>query len=235
MALAVAVRDVSVIGLDEDMTRLVFLSGAGLPEWIWDEVRQVLPVESMVVAYPKGSASLRAYAESALRQSPQRFTLVAHSVGGVVGSEICALAPERVEGFVGVSACLPPAARSFVRAMPLPQRAVLGVVLRLMGTRPPDKQIREGLCAGVSNDVADRVVADFAPESRALFTDSVSARSFPAKSAYLVTENDREFPVTLQHKFAAELGGYIERMPMAHLPMLEDPVETAERVLGALA
>lgn len=217
------------------MTRLVFLSGAGLPEWIWDEVRQLLPVESMVVAYPKGSATLRAYAESALTQSPHRFTLVAHSVGGVVGSEICALAPERVEGFVGVSACLPPAGRSFVQAMPLPQRAVLGVVLRLMGTRPPDKQIREGLCAGVSNDVADRVVADFAPESRALFTDSVSSRSFPAKSAYLVTEDDREFPAALQNEFAAELGGYIERMPMAHLPMLEDPAETAQRVLGALA
>ncbi len=217
------------------MTKLVFLSGAGLPEWIWDEVRQVLPVDSLVVAYPKGSASLRAYAESALTQSPQRFTLVAHSVGGVVGSEMCALAPDRVEGFVGVSACLPPAGRSFVQAMPLPARAILGLVLRVLGTRPPDKQIRQGLCAGVSDGVAARVIADFLPESRALFTDAVSARSFPTRSAYLVTENDREFPAALQSRFAAELGGYVETMPTAHLPMLEDSAETAKRILGALA
>lgn len=216
------------------MTQLVFLSGAGLPAWIWDEVREVLPVESLVVAYPKGSASLRAYAESALSQSPQRFTLVAHSVGGVVGSEMCALAPDRVEGFLGVSASLPPAGRSFVQAMPLPQRAILGLVLRLLGTRPPDKQIREGLCAGVSDDVAARIVADFAPESRALYTDAVSARSFPAASTYLVTKDDREFPAALQRRFAAELGGSAETLPTAHLPMLEDPAETAKRILGAL-
>ncbi len=217
------------------MTQLVFLSGAGLPEWTWDEVRQILPVDSLVVEYPKGTASLRTYAESALTQSPQRFTLVAHSAGGVVGSEMCALAPDRVEGFVGVSACLPPAGRSFVQAMPMPQRAILGLVLRLLGTRPPDKQIREGLCAGVSDDIAARVVADFAPESRALFTDAVSARSFPARSAYLVTEDDREFPAPLQSRFAAQLGGQVETMPTAHLPMLEDPAETAKRILGALA
>jgi pimeloyl-ACP methyl ester carboxylesterase len=217
------------------MTQLVLLSGAGLPEWIWGEVRRVLPFESLVVAYPKGSASLRAYAESALTQSPQRFTLIAHSVGGVVGTEMCALAPDRVEGFVGLSACLPPAGRSFVQTMPLPQRAILGFLLRLLGTRPPDKQIRQGLCAGVSDDVAARLVADFAPESRALFTDAVSARSFPARSAYFVTEHDREFPAALQRRFAAELGGNVETLPTAHLPMLEDPDETAKRILGALA
>lgn len=217
------------------MTKLVFLSGSGLPEWIWDEVRQVLPFESLVVRYPKGSASLREYAESALTQSPEHFTLVAHSVGGVVGSEMCALAPGRVENFIGVSACLPPAGRSFVQAMPLPQRAILGLLLRLLGTRPPDKQIREGLCAGVADGVAARVVADFAPESRALYTDAVSARSFPAGSAYLVTKEDREFAPALQRRFAAELGGAVETLPTAHLPMLEDPAETAKRILGALA
>lgn len=118
--------------------------------------------------------------------------------------------------------------------MPLPQRAILGVVLRLLGTRPPDRQIREGLCAGVPDDVATRVVADFAPESRALYTDAVSARSFPARSAYLVTEDDTELPPALQRRFAAELGGDVETLPTAHLPMLENPAETAKRILGVL-
>lgn len=218
-------------------TPLLLLSGAGLPAWIWDEVRAQLPTETRVVDYPRGSASLTEYAAAAAATAAgwESYGVVAHSLGGVVGSELLAQQPDRVTGFFGVSAIVPAAGRSFLGALPSPQRHVVGLAMRLMGTRPPAKSIRNGLGAGLATEQADRLVADFDPESQRVYRDPVSPRTFPETRRYLLTTRDKEFPEALQQKYAAEIGAPVDRLETAHLPMLEQPEKVAELVVSAYA
>lgn len=206
-------------------TPLLLLSGAGLPAWIWDEVRAQLSTETRVVEHPRGSASLADYAAAAAATADgwASYGVIAHSLGGVVGSELLAHEPERITGFLGIAAIVPAAGRSFLAALPSPQRHVVSLAMRVMGTRPPAKGIRNGLAAGLTAEQADRIVADFDPESQRVYRDPVSPRTFPATSGYVLTEQDKEFPVALQEQYAAEVGGPIHRIPTGHLPMLEQP------------
>lgn len=220
------------------MTPLLFLSGAGLPAWIWDDVRARLDADSRVAPRPSGEAPLSAYVDRALEaaQGWESFHVVAHSIGGVVGCGIVARAPERVAGFVGVSAIIPAADQSFVGALPFPQRLVLSLVMRVAGTRPPDKALRNGLAKGLPEDQADRIVKEFEPESQRLYRDKVGARSLPAHTSYLLTTQDSDFPVGLQEKYAARLGDpVVERVATGHLPMIERPDAAADAIGRLLA
>ncbi|MEU7631161.1 alpha/beta hydrolase [Nocardia sp. NPDC049220] len=214
-------------------TPILFLSGAGLPAWIWDAVRADLPVESVVAAYPKRvDARLDDCVSTALAQAPDGpFTIVAHSIGGVVASQIMATAPERVAGLLGVAASFPAAGTSFLAASPAPQRVVIGLVMRIAGTRPPRKAIRSVLCAGLDEGDADRIVTEFAPESQHLYRDKVSRRTFPARSGYVVTTSDRQLSAATQYRQAAELGtGFRRELSTGHLPMLQNSASLAKAV-----
>ncbi|WP_194813784.1 alpha/beta fold hydrolase [Nocardia sp. XZ_19_385] len=209
---------------------ILFLSGAGLPAWIWDEVRAGLGAESVVANYPEASdASLRDYAEAVLQQAPgSTFTLVAHSIGGVVASEIAAIAPERVHGLLGVAASIPAAGTSFLGALPFPQRHIVSLAMRVAGTRPPEKALRT-LATGLGDAETARIVSDFDPESQSLYRDRVAPRRFPARTGYVVASADPEFPAALQRKYATELGAEFRReLPTGHLPMVQDPAALAQ-------
>ncbi|WP_162605705.1 alpha/beta fold hydrolase [Jiangella aurantiaca] len=215
------------------MTPILFLSGAGLRTWIWDDVRAALEVETRVAGRPGADAGLDEYADAALRTAEgwASFRVVAHSIGGVVASALVARAPERVSGVVAVCASVPEVGSSFIGALPVPQRYVMGLVTRVLGTRPPDSAIRKGLAARLEPELASRIVADFAPESKALYRDRVPERRFPASSTYILTERDSEYPAALQERYAARLGGDVVRLATGHLPMLEDPARLTE-VIG---
>jgi pimeloyl-ACP methyl ester carboxylesterase len=213
---------------------LVLLSGAGLPAWIWDDVRDQISAESRVAEYPRGDARLTDYAAAAVDAANgwDSFGIVAHSLGGVVGSEVVAQTPDRVVGFLGVAAVIPATGGSFLGALPFPQRHVVSLIMRLSGTRPPAKSIRSALCAGIAADQADRIVAEFTPESQRVYRDRVSTRHFPVTRAYVLTERDKEFPEMLQERYAAQLGGPVHRLATAHLPMLEQPNALATVIAG---
>ncbi|MFE6862927.1 alpha/beta fold hydrolase [Nocardia sp. NPDC057668] len=222
----------------ESSTPVLFLSGAGLPAWIWDAVRAELPVSSVVAEHPRGGrASLREYAEAALAQAPEgSFVLVAHSAGGAVAGEIVAAAPDRVAGVLGVAASIPVPGGSFVSALPVPQRYVIGPIMRIAGTRPPEKAIRAGLGSGLGEDDLTRLVADFTPESQRLYRDRLSPHAFPERAGYVVTTADREFAPALQRRYAARLTPAAPReLATGHLPMLEDPKALTRVVTEFLA
>ncbi|WP_350279790.1 alpha/beta hydrolase [Kribbella sp. HUAS MG21] len=202
---------------------LLFLSGAGLPAWIWDDVRAAFPVETSVAAYPR-TGSLDDYATKVLAEAPERFVVVAHSIGGVIGAQLVARAPERVAGFVGVAASIPRPGQSFLEALPFPNRLVVGTVMRLAGTRPPAKVIRAGLASDLDDEQAARIVKEFEPESPRLYRDPVGDRRFPELRGYVQTTADKELPTTLQSVFARTLGATsILSVPTGHLPMLANP------------
>ncbi|MEU1430857.1 alpha/beta hydrolase [Nocardia sp. NPDC005746] len=215
-------------------TPILFLSGAGLPAWIWDDVRNSLHVESVVATYPRrADATLRDYADAVLEQTPGRvFTIVAHSIGGVVASEIAAIAPERLDGILGVAASMPGIGKSFLGAMPTPQKLVMGLIMRFAGTKPPENAIRSGVCAGLGEADTSRIVSQFEPESQHLYRDGVSARTFPARRGYVVTSSDRVIPAADQRRHATELGAeFRSELSTGHLPMLQDPASLA-RIVG---
>lgn len=207
------------------MTPILLVSGAGLPGWIWDRVRDDLGVTA-VAERPRGRhASLGDYADAALDSAPgERFAVVAHSSGGVVAAEAAARAPGRVSAFLAVSAIVPAAGRSFVTSMPFPNRLVLDLVMRLAGTRPPEAVIRRGVAGGVDAETAGRIVADFHPESAGLYRDRLRGGGLPERRGYVVTGRDAELPEALQRRFAGNLGTHwTGTIDSGHLPMLEAP------------
>lgn len=218
---------------------ILFVSGAGLSPWVWDGVRHHLTSASTVAPRPSGhsDAALLAYAEAAVAAAPTGpFAIVAHSSGGVVGTRVARLVPERVSGFLAIAAVIPPPGGSFISAMPAPNRWLLSAAIRLAGTRPPAKAIRLGLCGGLTQDVADRIVADFTPESARLYLDKADNRPWTGRRGYLLTAQDRELPLNLQRRFAHRLGAdWVDQIATGHLPMLQDPAGTAAAVHAFLA
>lgn len=204
---------------------LLFLSGAGLPAWIWDDVRAALPAgqATSVAAYP-GTGSLRDYAGKVLADAPERFIVVAHSIGGVIGTQLVAQAPDRVQGFLGVAASIPKPGQSFLGALPFPDKLIVSTVMRLAGTRPPAKAIRTGLASDLDDEQAERIVKEFSPESQQLYRDPVDDHQFPALRGYVQTTNDKELVPALQTGYAAVLGATsIQSLPTGHLPMIAAP------------
>jgi pimeloyl-ACP methyl ester carboxylesterase len=214
----------------------LFLSGSGLPAWVWEEVRATLPGETRVAPSPADGASLAEHAQATLEHASDwpRFNVVAHSIGGVVAAAVAARAPERVAGLVAVAASVPAAGSSFVGALPFPQRHVMSLMVRLLGTRPPAKVIRAGLCAGLDPAQANRIVAEFTPAPKTLFLDPVPAHVLPRASTYVLTTKDTELPPGLQAKYAAQLGGDVVRLETGHLPMLEAPAPLSRILRGRL-
>ncbi len=219
---------------------VLFLSGAGLPAWIWDHVRGELADVAItdVARYPRGGdMSLAHYADALAAQVPwPRLAVVAHSIGGVVAAELVARHPRRVAGILAVAAVIPRPGHSFIRSMPLPNRLVLGTVLRVAGTRPPATVLRSGLAAGVSEAIGDRIITDFDPESVGLYRDASSARTMPGPRAYLYTSEDKEVPPATQRRSAENLGAaWTTQVSTGHLPMLQDPAAVSRAVRRLMA
>ncbi|WP_353953807.1 alpha/beta hydrolase [Knoellia sp. S7-12] len=221
-----------------DAHPILFLSGAGLSPWIWDEVRAEVGSDTAVAPRPPqhSNARLADYVESAVGAAPAgRFALVAHSSGGVIGAEIARLLPERVTAFLGISAVIPAAGGSFVSAMPAPKRWVLAAAMRLAGTRPPANAIRQGLGTGLSDDIVERVVREFTPESVGLYKDEVGEHRWSGRRGFVLTTEDKELPLASQRHFAQRLGAqWSQEMATGHLPMLQNSTATAAAIHGFL-
>ncbi len=214
-------------------TSVLLLSGAGLPPWIWDQVRQHLPVASAVAARATTPASVGDHARAALASAPQgdSLVLVAHSAGGVVAGEVTALAPGRVAAVLGVCAVVPAAGGSFTSSLPLPQRLLLPLVMRVAGTRPPESAVRRGLAAGLDEDTVERLLRDLTPEDRAYFTGRTQPGPPAPVRGYVTTADDAELPPALQQRYLARLAPTFRReLPGGHLPMLLHPRELAAAI-----
>ncbi|QGU08263.1 Alpha/beta hydrolase family protein [Corynebacterium occultum] len=215
---------------------ILFISGAGLPTWIWDQVRELLSSDnpSAVATRPVlPQATLRSYARTALANAPaEAFTVVAHSSGGVVAAELLHLAPKRVKGVLEISAVVPHAGNSYLSALPFPNRLVLSALMRFSGTGPPDAVIRKTLAGHLDPETTTRLLADFEPESQHYYRDVVRNFSYPDHLGYVFTTEDREVSPKLQRGFLQNLirVNYTASLATGHLPMLEDPQGTAQTV-----
>jgi len=218
---------------------LLYLHGAGLDTWIWEEHVGHLETPTLAASFPgregSGVASglgLPDYVDHVSRQieewSVDEFVVVPHSIGGVVGTEVAAAFPERVVGFVGVCAAIPTPGGSFLSCLPFPQRTLQRILTRVIGTNPPDSVVRRSLCRGLSEEDTDRVVEGYVPESRKLYTDRIEGRIPDLPAQYVETTDDPEFGSALQAQMAANLSaGTTASLASGHLPMLSHPAELA--------
>jgi pimeloyl-ACP methyl ester carboxylesterase len=219
---------------------LVFVPGAGLGSWIWERMAPGLDFPHLFAEYPgRGGAKsttkglgLDDYVSHVRDQvdgfPPDRVVIVAHSLGGVIGLELAEAMSSRLAGFAGVGAAIPAPGGSFVSSLPLPKRALMTVLMRVAGTRPPESAIRSGLCSDLEPEQADEVVRRFVPESRAVYFERTKAPVPSVARLYVLLGEDKEFGADLQRAMANNLGGAsVREIASGHLPMLSRPDELA--------
>ncbi|HSH44960.1 MAG TPA: alpha/beta hydrolase [Longimicrobiales bacterium] len=216
---------------------MVLIHGAGLDTYIWDGVASRLRRPTRPVSFPnrgRGDGAnrgltLRDYTTAVRAQVEEAegpMVLVAHSIGGCVALELADRLGDRVVGIIGVSAAFPERGQSFISSLPVPQRWVLPLLMRVFGTRPPAKAIQQSLCADLPPERSREVVDRFTPEARALYKAKVEYESLPAPRWYVKLTRDRDFPPYVQDAMAANLQATeVIEMDTAHLPMMSHPEE----------
>lgn len=219
---------------------IVFIHGAGLGGWIWRDVLPLLDVPVLAVDFPRRDASFEArkyltlddYSADVIKKiedlKAQKVVIVAHSLGGVVALKVAAALGDRLAGFVGVSAAIPRNGGSFLSSLPPLKSVFMGMMLRILGTRPPQSAIEQGLCHDLSAEQTAEVIKRFVPESRRPYLDKSNAPAPKVKSLYVKLTRDQEFDLGLQDKMAANLNASaVATMDTGHMPMLKDPKKLA--------
>jgi pimeloyl-ACP methyl ester carboxylesterase len=228
---------------------IVFFSGAGLDNWIWEPLSThlnapVCPVDlpgrGRLASVATKPLSLDGYVNHLLPQlellEPRRLVFVCHSLGSVLGLALAERLGERVHGLIHLASVLPKPGASYGASLPFPANLILPAVLTLLGTRPPEQAIRNTLCLGVPTDVADRVVSGFCPESKRLYLDRVAYSPRVRNLGYILTSRDKSIEPALQRQFAARAGiETVQTVEAGHLAMLEDPVKVAEAITRMIA
>ena len=226
-----------------DNIKMVFLSGAGLNASLWDDVLPRLGRETLTIDYPNRGAggkpneglSFDEYIQKILRQvgplDGQKIILVAHSIGGVFINRLAAELGGRLLGVVAVGAVISGKGESFLSAFPWLQRTVTKIIINRFGTRPPDKEIRKGLCNDLPDEAAHKIVSGFTPESASVYTSVMKEPVPDCPSLYIILENDKSLPVSLQKKAAGKLSqNETKSIDSGHLPMLSQPGKLAEMI-----
>ncbi len=218
--------------MDSLRPTVAFLSGSGFPAWYWRDVRDALGLRSYVVDYLKGDATLTAHAQAIADGSGNaRLVLVAHSIGGTVATQLCAIAPDRVAGILGIAAVFPPPGETYLDTLPRRQRLVERTGIRLLGAKPPRGMILKAYAKEVPEATARRLADEFEPESPRLFTGRVGTPRFPDARGYILTCKDEGMPPARQERYAAALGAtYRREIASGHLPMLTNADELASLI-----
>lgn len=224
---------------------IVFIHGAGLGGWIWGGVLPLLDVPVLAVDFPRRDASFEArkhltledYSADVVKKIEelklQKVVIVAHSLGGVVALKVAAALGDRLAGFVGVGAAIPRNGGSFLSSLPPFKSVLMGMILRILGTRPPQSMIEQGLCNDLSAGQTEEVVKRFVPESLRVYLDRSNTSAPKVKSLYVKLTKDQEFDLGLQDKMVANLNASaVSTMDTGHMPMLKDPKKLASILEG---
>lgn len=219
---------------------ILFIHGAGLGSYIWDNLLPKIHWPSLCIDFPNrkpGNQSnarlnfsdyLRAVIAQIDTFDKEHLVIVTHSIGGMIGLKVAEHYQERLIGFVGISAAIPESGHSFTSCLPFPQRLVVPLLMKLAGTKPPDAAIRSGLCNDLDEPQAQKVVENFTAESLRLYTEKISFSIPTADKLYVALSDDRGFPLTVQNKMADNLqSDEAVQLKSGHLPMMSIPDELA--------
>ncbi|MFK7696678.1 alpha/beta fold hydrolase [Paenibacillus sp. HJGM_3] len=215
-----------------DEIGFVFIHGAGLTPSIWSGVIAGLDNPCLLLEHPpeRRGLTLNDYVAHMKLQVDawdiERVVLVAHSLGGVLALKLAEALGSRVVGFAAVGAVIPSRGGSFLSTLPLAKRLLMGALLRLIGTKPPEPAIRQGLCHDLTQAQTDDVVRAFVPESIRVYTDRTDAPLPAVPKLYVQLSQDREMNTGQQAQMRDALDArFTEVLDSGHLPMLSRPDE----------
>lgn len=201
----------------QEKVGFVFIYGSGLERRIWEKVITGFENPSLLVDFPlrngtyesRQQLDLKKYVIHIKRQveewEVQKFVLVAHSLGGIPALQVAADLSDRLVGFVVIGAAIPKKGGSFLSILPFPKRILMSILLRKIGTRPPESAIRRSLCNDLSTEQAAEVVQGFVPESVRVYTDQIDVSVPMVPKLYIKLSRDKEFSQSLQDKMIANL------------------------------
>lgn len=224
---------------------IVFINGAGLSPSIWDDLINEFPFACLTIEFPSKTVDAKSvhtvsfddYVQAAAAQINQwhinRFVIVAHSIGACVGLALASQFKTELMGFVAIASVIPQSGKSFTNALPAPQKFIMPIVLRLFGTKPPQKSIANELCHDLTPNQASNVINGFRPESKALYLTKIEYNLPETNRLYIKLSDDRSIPPALQGQMALNLKAHqVQPINSGHLPMLSQAKALGE-VLSA--
>lgn len=215
---------------------LVFIHGAGLGSFIWDEIKPLLNSPSLMVDFPnrnKGEKansklSFKDYSdliiEKVERSEFERIIIVTHSIGGCIGLKVAEYFSKRTVGFVSISSAIPDEGNSYISCLPTLQGIITKMFLRLLGTKPPKTVIIKSLCNDLTSEQSEKIVNNFTPEAITLYTQKCNANIPETNKLYIKLTQDKAFPASLQDNSIANFKTEnVITLSSGHLPMISQP------------
>lgn len=222
----------------------VFINGAGLEGHIWSKVVEGFEHPCLLVEFPlrkstfdsRSNLSLEDYVTHMKKQVDEweihKFVIVAHSLGGIFAYRLASELTDGLAGIIAVGAVIPKKGGSFLSIFPFPQKQIMSIILRILGTKPPQSVIYKGLCSDLSPDQAAEVVKGFIPEAIRVYTDRINMSIPNVPKLYVKLTNDKELSPSLQDKMISNFSPQsVKILKTGHLPMISNP-EGLRSILG---
>ncbi|MDQ4501344.1 alpha/beta fold hydrolase [Sinomonas sp. ASV322] len=236
------------------MTHFVLVHGAFHGGWCWSEVAAGLTQKGHAVVAPDlpGSGDDHTPVEGvtlesavdriieALKASDEPSVLAAHSMGGIVTTQVAAQVPELISRLVYVTAFRPVDGESLLDLTHLPEGAGDGVQANISVAGDPPvatfnlEKANEIFGNGVPAHLAQQAVAKLTPQPLSLFATPVSlGGAVLPPTEYVICSEDRAIPPALQELMAARTpSARIHRLKAGHSPFYSHPQETIDILLG---
>jgi Alpha/beta hydrolase family len=226
---------------------IILIHGAGQGSYIWRELCELLTLPFLAIDFPNRNPSIISnsklsfddYVKSAVSQIEsvefENLIIVTSSIGGVVGLKVAKYFGDKVAGFVAISSAISQKGGSFISCLPFPQKIILPLIMKLIGTKPPKNAIEESMCNDLTQIQKDMVTSNFTPESILLYTQKCKSNVPKCKKLYIKLILDKEFEPLLQDQMAKNLGTEnILEINSGHLPMISKPPDLA-KILNSFA
>lgn len=212
---------------------IVFIHGAGLNSSVWNDIIKVIKYPTLAIDFPNKKTDVKAfdmltfddYVSATTNQIKNwkkgQFIIVAHSIGACVGLKVAEHFKNELKGFVAIGSVIPKNGNSFISSLPFPQKLIMPIILRFLGTKPPQKLIENELCNDLSAEQTSKIVNEFTPESKALYQTKINFNLPATNRVYIKLKNDKSIPYSLQDKMSKNLNANkIITVDSGHLPMI---------------
>ena len=226
--------------MDMNNIGIVLIHGAGLNSSIWDGLKKEIDQPLLAIDFPNRKMNNNAnqtltfddYVHSAIQQITNwgcgYFIIVAHSIGACVALKVAEQFKNELKGFVAIGSIIPTNGNSFISTLPFPQKMIMPIILKLFGTKPPAKSIESELCNDLTAEQAHKIVDEFTPEAKALYTTKINFNLPDTRRLYIKLTKDKSIPPLLQDKMIEHLQtSNVVTLDCGHLPMVSKPNQVA--------
>jgi len=186
------------------MSAIVLIHGAGLDSYIWEPFLHHLKQPVLCIEFPHRQQQ---------NGSTKKLGFETYLNGAI----------EQI--------MIPNPGKSFAQCFPKPVSFMLPLLLRVFGTKPPDKTIEKELCNDLNSEQKQKIITRFTPESIKLYTTKIQYSEIPSNSLYVKTIEDQALNIQLQDKMVKNLHcKKVVELSSGHLPMLSQPIALARIV-----